>query len=236
MRFIGQTHFQQGETIGVELDAPVGIGSGSVKKVAYFKCQRGHAVFVRRQSLVKEAHEARRATSVKLGGGGARGGKQECVIRPMLLPQTITSATTIIVIAAALYRLNSFERPWAERIGGGSPRRASVMRKTITVMEHEWCYVPQRVLLSPVPSPPPTFSFGLQGKRFFRLLSLRDIFIPTPPRPSCSAVPSLAGAGGGPDGGPGEGGLGCSSSPRATLRCRGAPGCVCRMASNWRAP
>ncbi|KAI8064871.1 CAP Gly-rich domain-containing protein, partial [Gilbertella persicaria] len=47
VRFIGNTSFQTGKWIGVELDEPQGKNSGVVQGKRYFECKANHGVFVR---------------------------------------------------------------------------------------------------------------------------------------------------------------------------------------------
>ncbi|KAL1523735.1 hypothetical protein AB1Y20_018664 [Prymnesium parvum] len=47
VRYVGGTHFQGGQWIGVELEDAVGRHDGSVDNVRYFKCDRNRGVFVR---------------------------------------------------------------------------------------------------------------------------------------------------------------------------------------------
>ncbi|XP_055840153.1 kinesin-like protein KIF13B isoform X4 [Episyrphus balteatus] len=50
--FIGQTHFQGGTWIGVELDTPTGKNDGSVQGISYFQCKPKHGIFVRFDKLI----------------------------------------------------------------------------------------------------------------------------------------------------------------------------------------
>lgn len=47
VRFAGQTSFQVGEWIGVELDDKTGKNDGSVQGVRYFDCPMGYGMFVK---------------------------------------------------------------------------------------------------------------------------------------------------------------------------------------------
>ena len=47
VRFAGQTHFQVGEWIGVELDDKTGKNDGSVQGERYFDCPMGYGMFVK---------------------------------------------------------------------------------------------------------------------------------------------------------------------------------------------
>ena len=57
MRFVGETEFgQAGEVwVGLEMDARVGSGDGSVDGVAYFAAKSKHAKFVRPGMISAEA-------------------------------------------------------------------------------------------------------------------------------------------------------------------------------------
>lgn len=50
--FVGQTHFQGGTWIGVELDTPTGKNDGSVQGIQYFQCKAKHGIFVRVDKLI----------------------------------------------------------------------------------------------------------------------------------------------------------------------------------------
>jgi len=47
VHFYGKTKFAQGVWVGIELDAPLGNHSGSIKGETYFTCKDKHGVFVR---------------------------------------------------------------------------------------------------------------------------------------------------------------------------------------------
>lgn len=47
VRFIGNTSFQTGKWIGVELDEALGKNSGVVQGKRYFDCKNNHGVFIR---------------------------------------------------------------------------------------------------------------------------------------------------------------------------------------------
>jgi dynactin 1 len=47
VRFAGQTHFQVGEWIGVELEEKTGKNDGSVQGERYFDCPMGYGMFVK---------------------------------------------------------------------------------------------------------------------------------------------------------------------------------------------
>ncbi|XP_053690029.1 kinesin-like protein KIF13B [Sabethes cyaneus] len=50
--FIGDTHFQAGTWIGVELDTPTGKNDGTVQGIQYFSCKPKHGIFVRVDKLI----------------------------------------------------------------------------------------------------------------------------------------------------------------------------------------
>ena len=47
VQFIGNTHFAQGDWVGVVFDDAVGKNDGSVQGQRYFECPAGHGMFVR---------------------------------------------------------------------------------------------------------------------------------------------------------------------------------------------
>lgn len=47
IRYAGQTHFQVGEWVGVELDEKTGKNDGSVQSERYFDCAMGYGMFVK---------------------------------------------------------------------------------------------------------------------------------------------------------------------------------------------
>ncbi|XP_063702581.1 kinesin-like protein KIF13B isoform X3 [Culicoides brevitarsis] len=50
--FIGETHFQAGLWVGVELDLPMGKNDGTVQNIQYFSCKPKHGIFVRPDKLI----------------------------------------------------------------------------------------------------------------------------------------------------------------------------------------
>ena len=51
VRFIGQTEFDEGTWVGVELDRPKGRNNGTIDEVTYFQCEDAHGCFVREKVL-----------------------------------------------------------------------------------------------------------------------------------------------------------------------------------------
>ena len=47
IRFLGNTSFQTGKWMGVELDEPIGKNSGVVQGKRYFDCKNNHGMFIR---------------------------------------------------------------------------------------------------------------------------------------------------------------------------------------------
>lgn len=56
VKFIGSTHFADGEWIGVELEEPTGKNDGAVQGERYFDCEQGYGMFIR-PSAVSEILE-----------------------------------------------------------------------------------------------------------------------------------------------------------------------------------
>lgn len=57
IRFIGETGFQVGEWIGVELEDDSGKNDGSVRGERYFDCEPGHGMFVKPAALALVADQ-----------------------------------------------------------------------------------------------------------------------------------------------------------------------------------
>ena len=51
VRFVGTTHFHEGEWIGIELSTPAGKNDGSVDNTRYFQCAPKHGLFLRADAL-----------------------------------------------------------------------------------------------------------------------------------------------------------------------------------------
>ncbi|KAI7196680.1 hypothetical protein KC324_g4401, partial [Hortaea werneckii] len=47
VRFVGTTHFQTGDWVGVQLEEATGKNDGSVKGERYFDCEQGYGMFLR---------------------------------------------------------------------------------------------------------------------------------------------------------------------------------------------
>ncbi|KAK6436992.1 hypothetical protein LTR95_006816 [Oleoguttula sp. CCFEE 5521] len=77
IRFSGQTYFQTGDWIGVELSQPTGKNDGSVKGERYFDCKPNHGMFLR-PAVVKQVLEptagkpAAKAAAARNGINGAK--------------------------------------------------------------------------------------------------------------------------------------------------------------------
>jgi len=59
VKFIGRTHFSEGEWFGAHLDEPLGKNDGTVRGKKYFECPMNHGIFVRRSLVLrkKDNHE-----------------------------------------------------------------------------------------------------------------------------------------------------------------------------------
>lgn len=71
--YVGNTHFQAGTWIGVELDTPTGKNDGSVQGIQYFQCKAKHGIFVRWDKLILDkrgkamrAYKAEKASKGKV--------------------------------------------------------------------------------------------------------------------------------------------------------------------------
>ena len=47
IRFVGETHFKEGDWIGVELETKAGKNDGSVQNVRYFDCKPNYGLFLK---------------------------------------------------------------------------------------------------------------------------------------------------------------------------------------------
>ena len=67
VRFLGDTSFQTGDWVGVELSEATGKNDGSVKGERYFQCEQGYGMFLRpagvRQVLEDPRLKAKASTS-----------------------------------------------------------------------------------------------------------------------------------------------------------------------------
>ncbi|XP_055606550.1 CAP-Gly domain-containing linker protein 2-like [Uranotaenia lowii] len=76
--FIGDTHFQGGTWIGVELDTPTGKNDGTVQGIQYFNCKPKHGIFVRVDKLIldkrgRAIRELKKAEKMKAELAGKTG-------------------------------------------------------------------------------------------------------------------------------------------------------------------
>jgi len=102
VRFVGETQFQEGEWVGIELDMPTGKNNGTVQGIQYFSCGDRYGMFVRPvvPRLVQRAPApvpAKRAGRPESQVGGAQGagtgGKRLSVPPPAPLAQKGRSMT-----------------------------------------------------------------------------------------------------------------------------------------------
>ncbi len=70
VRFVGQTHFAQGDWIGIELEDGSGKNDGSVQGERYFDCAMGQGMFVRPSTITVLAQAP--PPPPKAAGAGAR--------------------------------------------------------------------------------------------------------------------------------------------------------------------
>ncbi|CAK9071410.1 Dynactin subunit 1 (150 kDa dynein-associated polypeptide) (DAP-150) (DP-150) (p135) (p150-glued), partial [Durusdinium trenchii] len=55
VKFVGATHFSEGEWVGIALDKPLGKNDGTVQGKQYFECLQNHGLFMRAKVLLPEA-------------------------------------------------------------------------------------------------------------------------------------------------------------------------------------
>ena len=101
VRYVGDTQFQEGEWIGVELDMPTGKNNGTVQGVQYFSCGERYGMFVRpvvprlvqRAPAPAPAKRVGRPESQAGGVAGGQGGKRLSVPSPAPIAQKGRSMT-----------------------------------------------------------------------------------------------------------------------------------------------
>ena len=71
VRFVGTTHFQTGDWVGVELDEATGKNDGSVKGERYFQCAQGYGMFLRPSGVRQVLEDAK--SKPKTAGNGVPG-------------------------------------------------------------------------------------------------------------------------------------------------------------------
>ncbi|KAK6438376.1 hypothetical protein LTR95_005427 [Oleoguttula sp. CCFEE 5521] len=79
IRFAGQTNFQTGDWIGVELSEPTGKNDGSVKGERYFDCKPNHGMFLRPAVVKQVLHQPAAKPAAKAAGArtGVNGVKSQ---------------------------------------------------------------------------------------------------------------------------------------------------------------
>ena len=63
IRFLGSTHFADGEWIGIELEDQSGKNDGSVQGNRYFDCDMGHGMFLREAGIARVVEQPGPAAS-----------------------------------------------------------------------------------------------------------------------------------------------------------------------------
>lgn len=58
IRFLGTTHFAEGEWVGIELEDTSGKNDGSVQGERYFECDMGHGMFLREAGIARVVEQA----------------------------------------------------------------------------------------------------------------------------------------------------------------------------------
>ena len=78
VRFVGTTHFADGDWIGIELDEATGKNDGAVQGERYFDCEQGYGMFIRPSAVAAVLEEPRRGETrrdePKVGGKGGMNG------------------------------------------------------------------------------------------------------------------------------------------------------------------
>jgi dynactin 1 len=95
IRFVGLTHFAQGDWIGIELDEPTGKNDGAVQGERYFYCEHGFGMFIR-PSAIAGIVEQPRGDSKQLSktGGNTTGRPQSTqILGSAIKRQSVLSST-----------------------------------------------------------------------------------------------------------------------------------------------
>lgn len=75
VRFVGTTHFADGQWIGLELDEATGKNDGAVQGERYFDCAPGHGMFVRPTvvgRIVQPEPESKQTTKPATSAAGSK--------------------------------------------------------------------------------------------------------------------------------------------------------------------
>ncbi|KAK5711126.1 hypothetical protein LTR15_012614 [Elasticomyces elasticus] len=72
IRFVGSTHFQTGDWVGVELDEASGKNDGSVKGERYFECEQEYGMFLRPSGIRRVVEQPKARPANGLGAKSSR--------------------------------------------------------------------------------------------------------------------------------------------------------------------
>ena len=104
VRFVGETQFQKGVWVGVELDGPFGRHSGVVEGVRYFTAPERHGIFVQPSAVEPMSAAA------KLGRGAPP--------TPPSLSAPVTDERLFVVPAARSFVFDKPNKKWSELATG----------------------------------------------------------------------------------------------------------------------
>ncbi|KAI9665660.1 MAG: hypothetical protein M1821_003594 [Bathelium mastoideum] len=120
IRFLGRTHFADGDWVGVELDDASGKNDGSVKGERYFDCEMGHGMFIR-ESAVERVIEQPQSNGSKDPSGKANGQPaQPKRGRPSSIAGNGPKRLSIVDAMNTRHGINSASPTPGARVGGMS--------------------------------------------------------------------------------------------------------------------
>jgi len=126
IRYVGDTLFQTGEWVGVELDDYTGKNDGSVKGERYFECEMGRGMFVRPSAVtvLEQPAPPPRKTSVASAASGPGGLKRTSRPSSVVAPAARRTGSVSDLAAAKRMSMNAASPSPAARLA----RPSSMLR------------------------------------------------------------------------------------------------------------